>query len=157
MRCWLAIGGAAIALGLAGCGGDSTGEDAGVTITPGSSVVAKSDGSHDNAPAITKALVQEWPSRWCSIKIGVSREAVVRAMGAYPTEENSHKIPLIPPIDLNASGENRTEAPPEPAGSDTWEAPGSYQFNAFYDTSLHVQQLDFNGPTKRLPCKEIRV
>jgi hypothetical protein len=42
------------------------------------------------------------------------------------------------------------------AGSDTREAPGSYQFNAFYDTNLRVQQLDYEGPPRKLTCS-IRV
>jgi len=133
---------------LAGCGGgEATG---GVTISPTSEVVAESDTKEPDAPPITKGLVREWPTSWCDdIRIGESREEVVAAMGAYPTEQDSHKIPLIPPIG--------TDRPPEAAGSDTWEAPGSYQFNAFYDTNLRVQQLDFGGPAGDLPCAAIRV
>ncbi len=78
-------------------------------------------------------------------------------MGSYPTTQNSHRTPLIPYVKINANGENENEAPPQAAGSDTWEAPGSYQFNAFYDRSLHVQQLDFGGPGRELPCAAIRV
>jgi hypothetical protein len=139
------------AAALAGCGSADS-DSTSATITPGSPVVAKSDGSYSNAPAITKALVREWPARWCGVQIGDSRDDVTRKMGAYPTEQDSHKIPLIPPI---RHGEST--APPEPAGSDTWEAPGSYQFNAFFDTSLRVQQLDFSGPSRSLPCSLIRV
>jgi hypothetical protein len=99
----------------------------------------------------------EWPERWCEVKIGDSREQVVKTMGAYPTEEDSSKIPLIPYIQPNNAGENENEAPPEAAGSDTWETAGTYEFNAFFDPSLHVQQLDFSGPAKELDCGTTRV
>lgn len=151
----LAVIGVICGIGLVGCGGSS--ETSGVTITPTSEVVAQSDSKESNAPPITRTLVREWPSRWCQVKVGASREAVVVAMGSYPTQQDSHKIPLIPYVHLNARGEDLNEAPPMAAGSDTWQAPGSYQFNAFYDTSLHVQQLDFGGPASKLPCATTRV
>lgn len=97
---------------------------------------------------------RHWPVRWCEVSIGDSRESVVRAMRSYPTEEDSHKIPLIPPMHFNSRGEPVTPRLPQPAGSDTWQT-GGYEFNAFYDRSLHVQQLDFAGPA--LPCAAIRV
>lgn len=145
------------ALLLPACGGGDDGNaSAGVTISAQSEVVAESDTNESNAPPVTKQLVREWPHRWCGIRIGETREQATIAMGAYPTDENSHKIPLIPPIRLNSQGENTAQVP-EPAGSDTWEAPGSYQFNVFYDTSLRVQQLDFEGPPRDLPCPAIRI
>jgi hypothetical protein len=70
--------------------------------------------------------------------------------------QNSHQIPLIPPIHFDSQGEIENPAPPKAAGSDTWESVGTYQFNAFYDRSLHVQQLDFGGPPGALPCAVIR-
>jgi hypothetical protein len=153
-RLALCLAGALVVAGLlVGCGGGSSSTGAGgVTITPTSEVVAESDTKEANAPPITKTLVREWPQRWCEIKIGDTREEVVVAMGAYPTEENSRKIPLVPPM-----RNGKINSPPEAAGSDTWEAPGSYQFNAFYDTNLRVQQLDFEGPPRTLPCAAIRV
>lgn len=144
-------------LAFSGCGGGSSTDSAGVTITPTSEVVAESEGSYDNAPPITKELVREWPERWCTIPIGASREEVVKAMGAYPTDQDSHKIPHIPLIHLNSRGEDVNPKPPMPAGSDTWEAPGSFQFNAFFDSSLRLQQLDFGGPAAELPCAATRV
>jgi hypothetical protein len=51
----------------------------------------------------------------------------------------------------------KINSPPEAAGSDTREAPGSYQFNAFYDTNPQVQQLDFEGPARTLACPVLRV
>jgi hypothetical protein len=147
-------GALAVAALLVGCGGGSspTSAGGGVVVTPSSEIVAESDTKEANAPPITKTLVREWPPRWCDIKMGDTREEVVLAMGAYPTEQNSHKIPLIAPMK-----NGKINSPPEAAGSDTWEAPGSYQFNAFYDTNLRVQQLDFEGPARLLSCPAIRV
>ena len=73
-------------------------------------------------------------------------------MGAYPTDQNSHKIPLIPRVHAGASPQ-----PYEPGGSDTWEAPGSGEFNAFYDKDLRVRQLDIGGRPTNSPCPAVRV
>ena len=154
------LAGAALALALAGCGGG------GSTVT-----VTKSTAGSPSAPAKqysgelpagvtdepSQGLVAEWPKRWCRAAIGISRVQVVRVMGAVPTEASSRKIPLIPPLHIGARGQVENHAPPAPAGSDTWEAPGSYQFNAFYDPSLHVQQLDFSGSEQELACPIVRV
>lgn len=115
--------------------------------------MAESDVPYSNAPPITRALVREWPARWCRVKIGDPRKEVTRIMGAYPTTQDSHMIPLIPPIHVGANGEVESNQPPSQACSDTWVVPGTYQFNAFYDPSLHVQQLDFSGPPSKLPCR----
>ena len=65
-----------------------------------------------------------------------------------PTQPSSGYIPLIP-LDTN-------EFPPEPVGQDSWEAPGSYRFTAFYGTGSKVQQLDFSGPERVLACDKSR-
>jgi hypothetical protein len=105
-------------------------------------------GSAETATGTAENFVRRWPSLWCSAKVGMSRSALHSLMGP-PTEPDSGKIPLIPHVGATS--------PPEPQGSDTWQAPGSYQFNAFYDPALHVQQLDFNGPKSALPCSDSRV
>jgi len=86
----------------------------------------------------------DWSEKWCEATVGMSRSALHALMGE-PTQPDSGKIPLI------ALG-----GPPEPLGADTWEAPGSYQFNAFYNRDLNVQQLDVNGPDNTIICDTIR-
>lgn len=137
-----------LAFVLAGCGGGMET----VVVTE-----SRPADQSDEAPNTSPALTNQWPARWCEVKIGDSRKEVTRLMDSYPTEQNSHKIPLIPPIHINESGEAEGSAPPMPAGSDTWEAPGTYQFNAFYDRSQRVQQLDFSGPERKLGCAAIRI
>jgi hypothetical protein len=145
-------------LALVGCGG-GTKTVTETSVVPTDSTEPQYEGKLP--PGVTddpsRDLIAEWPERWCQVKPGFSRLQVSRIMGAVPTEADSGKIPHIPYIKLNENGENENEAPPTPAGSDTWEAPGSYQFNAFYDPSLHVQQLDFGGPDSELPCATTRV
>lgn len=147
-------------LALAGCGGGGST----VTVmktTAGSSSAPAKQYSGELPAGVTdepsQILVAEWPKRWCRAAIGISRVQLMRVMGAVPTEAGSRKIPLIPPLHIGARGQVENNAPPVPAGSDTWEAPGSYQFNAFYDRSLHVQQLDFSGSEQELPCPVVRV
>jgi hypothetical protein len=157
---------AVLALVLVGCGEKTEETATETTSTPNASdapasdsekAIAESDGSYANAPVITRELAEEWPDRWCRVRIGMTREQVVRTMGSYPTDQDSGKIPKIPEITGSPSGKVENAAPPEPAGSDTWEAPGTYQFNAFFDLDLRVQQLDFGGPAPRLSCPSIRV
>jgi len=45
----------------------------------------------------------------------------------------------------------------KPAYSDTWEAAGTSQYNAFISTDEAVQQLDFNGPEDEISCDDVRV
>lgn len=158
MRTMVVVVGVA-AFALAGCGGGTNT----VTVTQSTSTLPTSEKQYTGhlPPGVTdhpsSALVSEWPERWCRVRIGANREQVSEIMGAVPTEADSGKMPLIPPIKLNARGENENEGPPRPAGSDTWQAPGSYSFNAFYDRALRVQQLDFEGPARELGCASIRV
>lgn len=147
---------AGVALTLAGCG------DTSITTamkTTESSLTSSKQYSGELPPGITdeptQALVRQWPRRWCQAAIGISRIRLVEMMGAVPTKADSGMIPHIPYIRLNAKGENET--PPKAAGSDTWAAPGPYLFNAFYDPSLHVQQLDFSGPEQKIGCASTRV
>jgi hypothetical protein len=108
-------------------------------------------------PRGTSSTPSEWTERWCEVEIGDSREEATATMGTYPTEEDSGKIPHIPEIELNDQGENVNEGPPLPLGSDTWEAAGTYQFNAFFDTNERMQQLDFAGPESEIDCAVTRI
>jgi hypothetical protein len=127
---------AIISLTLTACGGG------------GSKTNAASDNFGSDNAGPSRALVASWPEKWCRAKPGISRAELWRIMGK-PTTEDSGKLALIPHVG--------TKSPPEPQGSDTWEAPGSYQFNSFYNPDLDVQQLDFNGPKDEIGCPVIRV
>jgi hypothetical protein len=140
------------AVALSGCGGGSE-----TTVTETVGAAAPTTQTDKTTPSGTRSVPSEWTDRWCAVKIGDTREEATAKMGAYPTEEDSGKIPLIPYVKIGPDGQNENEGPPTPAGSDTWEAPGTYQFNAFFDKDLRVQQLDFNGPKDELPCAIIRI
>ncbi len=102
-----------------------------------------------NNPGISQDPPQvdpaQWLSLWCQAQPGMTRNELWQLMG-MPSGPDSGVIPLIP------SGSQ----PPSPNGSDTWQAAGTFQFNAFYSTRLTVQQLDFNGPEGKLACPTIR-
>jgi hypothetical protein len=140
------------AVALSGCGGGSE-----TTVTETVGAAAPTTQTDKTTPSGTRSVPSEWTDRWCTVKIGDTREEATAKMGAYPTEEDSGKIPLIPYVKIGPDGQNENEGPPIPAGSDTWEAAGTYQFNAFFDKDLRVQQLDFNGPKDELACAIIRI
>jgi hypothetical protein len=94
------------------------------------------------------AKVEQWPDLWCEAYVGMTKIELEDLMGPA-TDPDSNKIDLIGSIDQ--------ESPPEPAYSDTWEAAGSYQYNAFFSTDDTVQQLDFNGPEGEIGCDDVRV
>lgn len=158
LKVWL-VGAGFVGCLLAGCGG--SGDTTTIYAPPphGSTPEKQYDGTLP--PGVTdepdEALVAEWPERWCEVEIGDSREQVSRVMGAVPTKAGSTVMAHIPYVHLNAQGENENEAPPPAAGADTWATGDPYLFNAFYDESLHVQQLDFAGPDNMIPCSDTRI
>ncbi len=76
-------------------------------------------------------------------------KAELEGLMGLATNPESNRIPLIPGIEK--------DSPPKPAYSDTWEAAGAYQYNAFISTDEAVQQLDFNGPEDEISCDKVRV
>ena len=146
---WIVLGlvvaaGVAVAIVLAvNSGGDSN------KVTTQSSVGSSQTEDVTTNPGITSTPPQvdpsEWLTLWCQATTDMTRDALWQLMG-MPTAPDSGVIPLIP------SGTQ----PPSPNGSDTWQAAGTYQFNAFYSTKLTVQQLDFNGPDNKLGCENPR-
>lgn len=75
----------------------------------------------DEEPEITKATVQEWAKKWCSLEIGMTRAKVKSIMGP-PSTEFDGSGGDAPQLDYN--------------GFD-------YQFNVFFDIDDKVKQLDF--------------
>jgi hypothetical protein len=69
----------------------------------------------------TKAEVQQWPAKWCTLQIGMTRAQVKSVMGT-PTGEFG---------------------PDTSTPQASWSA-YDYQFNAFFDITDHVKQLDIN-------------
>lgn len=165
----LALLGFLLALALAGCGGGTetvTVEVTAPAATDSSTTSDEAETNDSSSTAETEAtstppvsVLREWPQRWCEVQVGDSREEVARIMGAPPTEADSTMLAHIPPIHLNSSGENTNEGPGPAETTDTWavRAPELVLFNAFYDASLHVQQLDFAGPDDFIPCSDTRV
>jgi len=163
VRC-LGLLGILLVIALAGCGDGTETETVTVEVpasdareaTATTPTDTTTTGASDDPPV---SVLREWPDRWCEVQIGDSREKVAQIMGAPPTKADSGVLAHIPLIHLNNRGENANEGPGPAATSDTWAVriPDLVLFNAFYDASLHVQQLDFAGPDGFIPCPDTRV
>jgi hypothetical protein len=118
-------------------------------------VAASAGCGSDGTVEYSDQLLEEWPQRWCEVKVDDSQREVIKTMGGPPVKEDSEVFAHIPP--LGPSGE--IEAPPPAHTADTWavRTPALVLFNAFYDSSMHVQQLDFAGPDSYIPCPTTRV
>ncbi len=135
----------ALACGAAGCG---TNDDAGrsTVVVPATQEAPADVDSMEQRAQDASDLSADWPTLWCQAEVGMTRRRLATLMGP-PTMPDSGMVPYI---SVDAS-------PPDPVGSDTWSAPGSYSFNAFYDSDLRVQQLDFGGPDTEIACNRVRV
>ena len=81
-------------------------------------------------------VAKSWPEKWCQAQPGISRSRLIEIMGAPTSDGNQGQ-------------------------SSSWEG-FQYQFNAFYDASGNVRQLDINlsrlSATEKasLKCSETR-
>jgi hypothetical protein len=91
-------------------------------------------GSAGGGPQVSQSAADAWPARWCDAQPGITREQLVAIMG--PETDKS-------PTTM------------------TWSA-HQYQFNAFFDGSGAVKQLDINthslskGEQAALKCDTVR-
>lgn len=140
-RTILAAALAAVAALALGCGGsDSADPETAAATSP----AAATEDSLETRAA--ENIGEDWPTLWCQARLGMTRDELANLMGPPPYPD-SGRIPLV---DID-------RRPPEPVGSDTWEAPGTHQYNAFYDRNLRVQQLDLNGPDDAIRCSPERI
>jgi|GEM_PF-5741893 len=117
-------------------------------ISGGSDQGVQPSDTNDKPALEQTAKADEWPELWCEARVGMSKAELEGLMGPA-TRPESNRIPQIPGI--------AKDSPPNPAYSDTWEAAGTYQYNAFISTDEAVQQLDFNGPENEISCDDVRV
>jgi hypothetical protein len=107
------------AVALSGCGGGSE-----TTVTETVGAAAPTTQTDKTTPSGTRSVPSEWTDRWCTVKIGDTREEATAKMGAYPTEEASGKIPLIPYVKIGPDGQNENEGPPTLLGRIHGRQPG---------------------------------
>jgi len=116
----------AVALAVTGCG-QSSEEKASSTVQK-----ALEDAGMQVPDTVSKETVKEWPAKFCSLTVGMTRDEAVAVMGKPTSSYNDST-----------------------ANQDTWEGWG-IDLTAFYDIDDHVNQLDDSTGEANLPCDKTR-
>jgi hypothetical protein len=127
--------GLVLAVATTACGGGSKSSDSAASTTAQEELVKVDDSyplNKSGQPIVPKDVVKNWPGKFCTIQIGMTR-AEARAIMGTPTSFFADSS----------------------ANQDEWDG-YNVSVTAFYDIADKVKQLDDSTSTSELPCESSR-